>query len=147
MRTIKRCAIALIGFLIGALIIILSDTGEDRAGGVVLCAVVTLVALVAASAAAVLERVLRKAVEMKTECDLTVSSATGMPILVHIDVMPAKRKMSVTEVAQKVGITMVNISILKNSRARAIRFSTLEAICKALRCRPGDIPEYRESAD
>jgi putative transcriptional regulator len=63
--------------------------------------------------------------------------------IVHIDVMLARRKMSVTELADKVGITMANLSILKNGKARAIRFSTLEAICKALHCQPGDILEYR----
>ena len=57
--------------------------------------------------------------------------------------MLAKRKMSVTELTQKVGITMANLSILKNGKARAIRFSTLEAICKALNCQPGDILEYK----
>ncbi len=57
--------------------------------------------------------------------------------------MLAKRKMSVTELSEKVGITMANISVLKNSRARAIRLSTLDAICKALECQPGDILEYR----
>jgi putative transcriptional regulator len=63
--------------------------------------------------------------------------------IVNIDVMLAKRKMSVTELADKVGITMANLSILKNGKAKAIRFSTLEAICKALDCQPGDILEYR----
>ena len=58
--------------------------------------------------------------------------------------MLAKRKMSVTELAEKVGITMANLSILKNGKARAVRFSTLEAICKALDCQPGDILEYRK---
>lgn len=58
--------------------------------------------------------------------------------------MLAKRKMSVTEIAEKVGITMANISILKNGKAKAIRFSTLEAICKELDCQPGDILEYRD---
>lgn len=57
--------------------------------------------------------------------------------------MLAKRKMSVTELTEKVGITMANLSILKNGKAKAIRFSTLEAICKALACQPGDILEYR----
>ncbi len=66
-----------------------------------------------------------------------------MAIIINIDVMLAKRKMSVTELAEKVGITMANISILKNSRAKAIRLSTLEAICKALKCQPGDILEYK----
>jgi putative transcriptional regulator len=66
-----------------------------------------------------------------------------MAIIINIDVMLAKRKMSVTELAKKVGITMANISILKNGKAKAIRFSTLESICRALECQPGDILEYR----
>lgn len=66
-----------------------------------------------------------------------------MAIQVNIDVMLAKRKMSLTELSEKVGITMANLSILKNGKARAMRFSTLEAICKALDCQPGDILEYR----
>ena len=65
-----------------------------------------------------------------------------MAIIINIDVMLAKRKMSVTELTEKVGITMANLSILKNGKAKAIRFSTLEAICKALDCQPGDIMEY-----
>ena len=65
-------------------------------------------------------------------------------IIFNIDVMLAKRKMSVTELSQRVGITMANISILKNGKAKAIRFSTLDAICRALQCQPGDILEYRE---
>lgn len=65
-----------------------------------------------------------------------------MAITINIDVMLAKRKMTVTELTEKVGITMANLSILKNGRARAIRFSTLESICKALDCQPGDILEY-----
>jgi putative transcriptional regulator len=67
-----------------------------------------------------------------------------MAIIINIDVMLARRKMSVTELTEKVGITMANISILKNAKARAIRFSTLEAICKALDCQPGDILEYKD---
>lgn len=67
-----------------------------------------------------------------------------MGIIINIDVMLAKRKMSVTELTEKVGITMANLSILKNGKARAIRFSTLEAICKALGCQPGDILEYKD---
>ena len=66
-----------------------------------------------------------------------------MAIIVNIDVMLAKRKMSVTELSQKVGITMANLSILKNGKAKAVRFSTLEAICEALECQPGDVLEYR----
>lgn len=67
-----------------------------------------------------------------------------MAIIINIDVMLAKRKMSVTELSKKVGITMANLSILKNGKAKAIRFSTLEAICEALQCQPGDILEYRK---
>jgi putative transcriptional regulator len=66
-----------------------------------------------------------------------------MTIIINIDVMLAKRKMSLTELTEKVGITMANLSILKNGKAKAIRFGTLEAICKALDCQPGDILEYR----
>ena len=65
-----------------------------------------------------------------------------MPIIINLDVMMAKRKMGLTELALKVDITQANLSILKNSHAKAIRFSTLEAICKALDCQPGDIIEY-----
>ena len=65
-----------------------------------------------------------------------------MAIIINIDVMLAKRKMSVTELAEKVGITMANLSILKNEKAKAIRLSTLDAICTALDCQPGDILEY-----
>ena len=66
-----------------------------------------------------------------------------MAIIINIDVMLAKRKMSLTELAEKVGITMANLSILKNGHAKAIRLSTLEAICHALDCQPGDILEYK----
>jgi len=65
-------------------------------------------------------------------------------IIVNIDVMLAKRKMSVTELTEKVGITMANVSILKNGKARAIRFSTLAAICKALECQPGELLEFKK---
>lgn len=65
-----------------------------------------------------------------------------MAIIINVDVMLARRKMSVTELSDRVGITMANLSILKNGKAKAIRFSTLEAICKALDCQPGDILEY-----
>ncbi len=66
-----------------------------------------------------------------------------MAIIINIDVLLAKRKMSVTELTEKVGITMANLSILKNGKAKAVRFSTLEAICEALDCQPGDILEYK----
>ena len=65
-----------------------------------------------------------------------------MAIIVNLDVMMAKRKMSLGELSQKVDITMANLSILKNNKARAVRFSTLEAICRALDCQPGDILEF-----
>lgn len=65
-----------------------------------------------------------------------------MAIIVNIDVMLAKRKMKVGELSEKVGITMANLSILKNCKAKAVRFSTLEALCEALDCQPGDILEY-----
>lgn len=66
-----------------------------------------------------------------------------MGIIVNIDVMLAKRKMSLTELSERVGITIANLSILKTGKAKAIRFSTLEAICESLDCQPGDILEYR----
>lgn len=66
-----------------------------------------------------------------------------MAIIVNLDVMLAKRKMSLTELSEKVDITMSNLSILKTGKAKAIRFSTLEAICEALDCKPGDILEYQ----
>jgi putative transcriptional regulator len=65
-----------------------------------------------------------------------------MAITITLDVMLAKRKMSLTELSEKVGVTMANLSILKNGKARAVRFSTLEAICEVLECQPGDIIEY-----
>ena len=66
-----------------------------------------------------------------------------MPIVVNLDVMMAKRKISAGELAQRVGITPANLSILKNTKAKAVRFSTLEALCDALDCQPGDLLEYR----
>ena len=65
-------------------------------------------------------------------------------IIVNLDVMLAKRKMSLTELSEKVGITQANLSILKNGHARAVRFDTLDKICRVLDCQPGDILEYRE---
>jgi len=67
-------------------------------------------------------------------------------IIVRIDVMLAKRKMSVTELSEKVGITMANLSILKNGKAKAVRLETLEKLCRALDCQPGDLLEYVEDA-
>ena len=70
-----------------------------------------------------------------------------MPILVNIDVMMAKRKISSTQLSEKMGITMANLSILKNNKAKAIRFSTLDSLCKILDCQPGDILEYVDEND
>ena len=68
-------------------------------------------------------------------------------IRIDLDVMLARRKMSMTELSQRVGITMANLSILKNGKAKAVRFSTLEGICRALSCQPGDILIYQEDGD
>ena len=68
-----------------------------------------------------------------------------MPIIVNLDVMMAKRKISSGELAEKIGISQANLSILKTGKAKAIRFSTMEAVCKALDCQPGDILEYQEA--
>ena len=70
-----------------------------------------------------------------------------MSIIINIDVMLAKRKMSVTELSERVGITMANISVLKNGKAKAVKISTLNSICKALDCQPGDILEYVDEND
>lgn len=70
-----------------------------------------------------------------------------MPIIVNMDVMMARRKMSLNELSERVDLTLSNLSILKTGKAKAIRFTTLDAICKALDCQPGDILEYREDAD
>ena len=68
-------------------------------------------------------------------------------IVFHMDIMLARRKMSLTELSERVGITIANLSILKTGKARAVRFSTLDAICKALNCQPGDILEYRDEEE
>jgi putative transcriptional regulator len=70
-----------------------------------------------------------------------------MPIVVNLDVMMARRKMSLTELSEKIGITMANLSILKSGKAKAIRFSTLEEICRILDCQPSDILEYMTEDD
>ncbi len=70
-----------------------------------------------------------------------------MPIIVNLDVMMAKRKMSLNELSEKVDLTLSNLSILKTGKAKAIRFSTLEAVCKALNCQPGDILEFQEEEE
>lgn len=67
-----------------------------------------------------------------------------MPIVVNLDVMMAKRKISLSELSEKVDITLANLSILKTGKAKAIRFSTLEALCKALECQPADLLEYKK---
>lgn len=70
-----------------------------------------------------------------------------MPIVVNLDVMLARRKMRLTDLSQRVGVTVANLSNLKTGKARAVRFTTLEAICRTLDCQPGDILEYRPSTD
>ncbi len=66
-----------------------------------------------------------------------------MPVVLHLDVMLAKRKMTLTRLSEEVGVTLANLSILKTGKARAIRFSTLEALCRELNCQPGDLLEFR----
>lgn len=66
-----------------------------------------------------------------------------MPIIINLDVMMAKRKISLSELAERIGLTLANLSILKTGKAKAVRFSTLESICEELNCQPGDILEYR----
>ncbi|MBQ0115061.1 MAG: helix-turn-helix transcriptional regulator [Bacteroidales bacterium] len=70
-----------------------------------------------------------------------------MSIIVNLDVMMAKRKMSLNELSERVGLTLANLSVLKTGKAKAVRFTTLESICKALDCQPGDILEYRDDDD
>ena len=70
-----------------------------------------------------------------------------MPIIVNLDVVMAQRKISATQLAEEVGITLANLSILKNNKAKAIRFSTLEALCRAMHCQPADLLEYAEEKD
>ena len=70
-----------------------------------------------------------------------------MPIIVNLDVVMAQRKISATQLAEEVGLTLANLSILKNNKAKAIRFSTLEALCRALHCQPADLLEYAEEKD
>lgn len=71
----------------------------------------------------------------------------GMPIIVNLDVMLAKRKMTLSQLSEQVDITIANLSVLKTNKAKAVRFSTLEAVCKALDCQPGDILEYVGEGD
>lgn len=70
-----------------------------------------------------------------------------MAIIVNLDVMLAKRKMSMNELSEKVGVTLANLSILKNNKGKAIRFSTLDTLCKVLDCQPGDLLEYQEDEE
>lgn len=70
-----------------------------------------------------------------------------MPIVVNVDVMLARRKMTSAELADKIGLSPVNLSILKTGKAKGVRFSTLDALCKALDCQPGDLLEFRETAE
>lgn len=88
----------------------------------------------------ILHILVKKATVLKIDNDLTIWGVNM--IIINLDIMLAKRKMTVTELSEKVGITLSNISILKNNKAKAIRFSTLDAICEALDCQPGDILEY-----
>lgn len=70
-----------------------------------------------------------------------------MPIMLNLDRVMLERRMSLTELAERIGITLANLSILKTNKARAIRFSTLEALCRELKCQPGDLLEYREASE
>jgi DNA-binding Xre family transcriptional regulator len=90
----------------------------------------------------IIAQVFKKGIELQRENELTV---WPMPIIVNLDVVMAKRKMSLNELSDKVGLTLSNLSILKTGKAKAIRFSTLEAICHALACQPGDILEYTDT--
>jgi len=82
-----------------------------------------------------------------TKLTKTNGGGVSMAIIINIDVMMARRKISLGQLAERVDITPANLSILKNGKARAIRFSTLEAICRELDCQPGDIIEYRPSSE
>lgn len=74
----------------------------------------------------------------------TLLQSSPMPIIVNLDVMLAKRKMQLKELAERTGVSVVNLSILKTGKVRAVRFSTLESICQVLQCQPGDILEYKD---
>lgn len=91
-----------------------------------------------------IERVIRDYVNDAAEWKFKIRKASIMGIIVNLDVMMAKRKISLTELANQVDLTQANLSILKNNKAKAIRFSTLESICEVLHCQPGDILEYVE---
>jgi len=140
---IKNCAIGISALYVIALPFLYPIAEVDDAPGLLGFPLLIIFASIVISVfAAVLEKLLAEAIKLKNENDLTVWGGV-MAIIVNLDVMLAKRKMSVTELSEKVGITMANISILKNGKAKAIRFQTLNAICEALDCQPGDILEYR----
>lgn len=143
LKKIKYCAITISGLYIILMpfIFLLADK-DDAPGAIIMGIVPAFASTVISVFAAVLQRLFEEAIEIKSENELTVWGGK-MAIIINVDVMLAKRKMSVTELSERVGITMANLSILKNGKAKAIRFSTLEAICKALDCQPGDILEYR----
>ena len=84
---------------------------------------------------------------MKNIITLPKNNKTTTMIVINLDVMMAKRKMSLNELAEKIGITAPNLSILKTGKAKAVRFSTLDSICNALECTPGEILEYREGEE
>jgi putative transcriptional regulator len=119
---------------------------KDDAPGLILIDLVPIFAsMVIAVFTAVLQRLLHEAVEIKSENDLIIWG-NKVAIIINIDVMLAERKMSVMELSERVGIAMANLSILKIGKAKAIRLSTLDAICKTLDCQPGDILEYKSNA-
>ncbi len=142
LRTIKYCAIVIIAFALGAeayFITVQAGKGEDIAGGLAMGCLIIFISVIVAVAASLFEKILHNAVDIKSENDLTIKA---MPIVVNLDVMMAKRKMSLNELSDRVDLTLSNLSILKTGKAKAIRFTTLDAICKALDCQPGDILEY-----
>jgi DNA-binding Xre family transcriptional regulator len=149
LKKIKNCAIIISGLYVVALPFVYIMAEVDDAPGLIIIGMIPIFAsVVIAVFAAVLQRLLKEAIDIKEENDLIVwAEVNNMAIIINIDVMLAKRKMSVTELSERVGITMANISILKNGKAKAIRLSTLEAICKALDCQPGDILEYKGNED
>lgn len=131
-------------YLVGMPTIYLVAEVDDAPGLILLGFIIASIPLVVAIFVAVFQRLLEEAVEIKSENDFTVWGEC-VAIIINIDVMLAKRKMSVTELSEKVGITLANISLLKNGKVKAIRLSTLEKICEALDCQPGDILEYKKS--
>lgn len=109
----------------------------------ILTVILVLILFIASLFSFILSQVFKQAVEYKQEIDLTVWGE--IMIIVNLDVIMAKRKISLTDLCEKIGITLSNISILKTNKAKAIRFSTLEALCRELDCQPGDILEYKEN--